>query len=43
MLLSGVDAYVSAHLQHFPVPLTLDAEPLGNGRMEVSLGISLPR
>jgi hypothetical protein len=42
-LLSGVDAYVSAHLGNFPVPLSLDAQPAGNGRMELSVGISLPR
>ena len=43
VLLSGVDAYVSAHLQNFPLPLSLDAQPVGNGRMELSLGINLPR
>jgi hypothetical protein len=43
VLLAGVDAYVSAHLQHFPAPLTLDAQPVGNGRVEFSLGVSLPR
>lgn len=43
VLLSGVDAYVSAHLQDFPAPLTLEAQPVGNGRLELSLGFSLPR
>jgi hypothetical protein len=43
VLLAGVDAYVSAHLQDFPAPLSLDAQPVGNGRVEFSLGISLPR
>ena len=43
VLLAGVDAYVSAHLGNFPAPLSLDAEPIGNGRMEISVGISLPR
>ncbi len=43
VLLAGVDAYVSAHLQDFPAPLSLDAQPMGNGRVEFSLGISLPR
>jgi hypothetical protein len=43
VLLSGVDAYVSAHLRNFPVPLSLDAQPVGNGRMELSMGINLPR
>lgn len=42
-LLSGVDAYVSAHLGDFPAPLSVEAQPLGNGRVEVSVGISLPR
>jgi Family of unknown function (DUF5683) len=43
VLLSGADAYVSAHLQHFPAPMTLDAQPAGDGRMDVSLGLKLPR
>jgi hypothetical protein len=42
LLLSGADAYVSAHLQHFPAPLTLDTQSSGNGRMDVSLSIKLP-
>jgi hypothetical protein len=42
LLLSGADAYVSAHLQHFPAPMTLDAQPSGNGRMDVSLSVKLP-
>jgi hypothetical protein len=43
LFLSGADAYVSAHLQNFPVPLELNAEPVGGGRLELSLGFSLPR
>lgn len=43
VLLSGVDAYVSAHLRNFPAPLSLEAQPAGNGRVELSLGFSLPR
>jgi len=43
MLLSGVDAYVSAQLGNFPTPLTVEAQPVGNGRVEISVGISLPR
>jgi hypothetical protein len=43
MLLSGVDAYVSAQLRNFPAPLTLEAQPVGSGRLELSVGISLPR
>lgn len=42
MFLSGADAYVSAHLQRFPTPITIDAAPVGDGRMELSVGISLP-
>lgn len=43
VLLSGVDAYVSAHLRDFPAPLSLEAVPVGNGRVEISLGVNLPR
>jgi len=43
LLLSGADAYVSAHLQHFPAPMTLDAQSSANGRMDVSLSVKLPR
>lgn len=43
VLLSGVDAFVSAHLQEFPAPLTVGAQPVGNGRVELSVGITLPR
>lgn len=43
MLLSGVDAYVSAHLRDFPVPLDVGAAPVGDGRVEVSFALSLPR
>ena len=43
LLLAGVDAYVSAHLRDFPVPLDIAAQPVGNGRVELSVGISLPR
>ena len=42
LLLSGADAYVSAHLQHFPAPLTLDTQSSANGRMDVSLRVKLP-
>jgi hypothetical protein len=42
LLLSGADAYVSAHLQHFPAPLTLDMQSSGNGRMDVSFSVKLP-
>jgi hypothetical protein len=43
LLLSGADAYVSTHLEHFPQPISVDAQPVGNGRMEVSLSFTLPR
>lgn len=43
VLLSGVDAFVSAHLRDFPVPLQVDARPAGDGRMDLSVGFTLPR
>lgn len=43
LFLSGADAYVSAHLKDFPAPLQIDAVPAGGGRMDVSVGIRLPR
>ena len=43
VFLSGADAYVSAHLGHFPAPIELNAQPVGNGRMELSVGVSVPR
>jgi hypothetical protein len=43
VLLSGVDAYVSAQLRDFPAPLSIEAQPLGNGRVELSVGLTLPR
>ncbi len=44
VFLSGADAYVSAHLSHFPAPITLDAVPVGtSGRVELSVGVRLPR
>lgn len=43
MFLSGADAYVSSHLQRFPTPIELEAAPMGDGRMELSVGIKLPR
>jgi hypothetical protein len=41
LLLSGADAYVSAHLQHFPAPLTLETQSSGSGRMDVSLSVKV--
>lgn len=43
VLLSGVDAFVSAHLQNFPAPLELNAQPVGEGRLELSVGVRIPR
>jgi hypothetical protein len=42
VLLSGVDAFVSAHLQDFPVPVELGVTPLSEGRIEVGARIPLP-
>jgi hypothetical protein len=42
VLLSGADAYVSAHLQDFPTPLDLNVTPLPGGRAELSVGVRLP-
>ena len=41
LLLSGADAYVSAHLQDFPAPLEIQATPAGNGRVEVGFRIKV--
>ncbi len=43
MLLSGVDAYVSAHLRDFPVPLEMDAAPVADGRVELSFALRVRR
>jgi hypothetical protein len=42
ILISGVDAYVSAHLQDFPDPIEVNVQPVGQGRIEVSARVSLP-
>lgn len=42
LLLSGADAYVSAHLKDFPTPLELEAASAGGGRMELSVAVKLP-
>lgn len=42
VFLSGADAYVSAHLQHFPQPIEINAQPVGGGRMELSVSVKLP-
>jgi hypothetical protein len=43
LFLAGADAFVSAHLNDFPTPISLDAQPLPGGRMEISVGVKLPR
>ena len=42
VLISGVDAYVSAHLQDFPTPIEIRAEPVGQGRFEIGARVRLP-
>jgi hypothetical protein len=42
MLLSGADAYVSAHLSGFPAPLEIDGGTAEGSRMELFLRIPLP-
>lgn len=42
ILISGVDAYVSAHLARFPDPIELETAPTLDGGVEVSLSIPLP-
>lgn len=39
LLLSGVDAFVSAHLGEFPEPLTIEGDPVGG---TVELGVRVP-
>ena len=41
LLLSGADAYVSAHLQDFPAPINVQAVPAGGARVEVGVRIEL--
>ena len=43
LLLSGADAYVSAHLQDFPAPIEMQAAPAGDGRVEVGFRIKVGR
>ena len=42
LLLSGADAYVSAHLSRFPEPLEVAATPTAPGVVELALRIILP-
>jgi hypothetical protein len=41
ILMSGADAYVSAHLRDFPTPVELAVTPLPRGRVEVGARIPL--
>lgn len=41
ILISGIDAYVSAHLAGFPEPLDLGIVPTGDGGVEVGLSVQL--
>jgi hypothetical protein len=43
VLLSGADAFVSAHLQNFPAPMELEVRSGENGRVEVGARVPLPR
>jgi hypothetical protein len=42
LLLSGADAYVSAHLARFPDPLELEATPTAAGGMDLGIRVRLP-
>ncbi len=42
ILISGVDAYVSAHLARFPDPIELEATPTSTGGLEVGVRLPLP-
>lgn len=42
LFLSGADAFVSAHLQDFPEPLTVEGGPGPHGRFELGLRLRLP-
>ncbi len=41
LLLSGVDAFVSTHLQDFPEPLTVEGDP-ATGVVEVAIRLPIP-
>ena len=42
LLLSGADAYVSAHLARFPDPIEVEVESMGRGRVALGLRLKLP-
>ena len=41
LLMSGADAYVSAHLARFPEPLELEARPSANGVVDLGLRLTI--
>lgn len=41
-LLAGADAFVSAHLAHFPAPIELEAAPADGGGAQVGLRLQVP-
>ncbi len=41
VLIGGVDAFVSAHLQEFPAPVELQYTPLPEGRLELGLRVPI--
>ncbi len=43
VFLGGADAYVSAHLAHFPKPITVKATPAATpGRMDLTVSVPVP-
>jgi len=42
VLLTGVDAYVSAHLSRFPAPIDIEAAAAADGRAELALKVAIP-
>jgi hypothetical protein len=42
LLLSGADAFVSAHLADFPEPIAVETAYLGSGAVEMELSVFLP-
>lgn len=42
LLLSGADAYVSAHLARFPDPLEVEVQTVGGGRVALGVRLKLP-
>jgi len=43
LLLTGADAYVSAHLRDFPTPIELETSAAADGRPEIRFRIPFPR